>query len=105
MALKTNLTAITNRTFRPQHLFKGKYNGPTIAVADDPLLRDVKLANKGGRSKLVKKFLAFQQPFLTTRLSCEILIHFPAFGPVNISNTPNFTYVKNNKVKILDFFD
>jgi len=59
MALKTNLTAITNRTFRPQHLFKGKYNGPTIAVADDPLLRDVKLANKGGRSKLVKKILSF----------------------------------------------
>ncbi len=56
MALKTNLTAIINRALRLQHLFKGKYKGPTIAVADDPLLRDVKLANKAGRGKLVNFF-------------------------------------------------
>jgi hypothetical protein len=37
-----------------QALMKGSYSGPTIAVGDDPLLKDVKLPVKTDRAKLVR---------------------------------------------------
>jgi hypothetical protein len=42
-----------------EHLAGRSYAGPVINVADDPLLRDVKLAVKSDRTKLVltKKFM------------------------------------------------
>jgi len=36
-----------------QNIFGKSYTGPSIVVADDPLLRDVKLAVKSDRTKLV----------------------------------------------------
>ena len=70
-----------------QNAMKGSYSGPTIAVADDPLLTDVKLPVKSDRAKLVRilEKLISGRGFISRRLfsllflsPCSVpLIHVP----------------------------